>query len=173
MTYNAKIGWMAVVLVALCVGLSFFRTARAGELFLDINGISKHSQSTYWYQGQEIPFNSENPGIGITYKARPHLDLKSGFYKNSYYRTSAYAAINISKEFRIEKVGVTPGVMFGVATGYTDTPMYSHVLQPSVFLTVGIKLSGTGFNIGYIPGLTKLANGNPVSAIIIQFTTQI
>lgn len=79
---------------------------RAGETYLQVNGLSMHSTSGY---------NGFNPGLGLEKEISDNWNIAGGWYYNSNYRGSAYAYGRYAY-FRHEKWDL--GIGLGGATGY-------------------------------------------------------
>src|SRR4030066_1093964 len=95
--------------------------AEAQDVFLDVNGLSKPRQETFVYQGQQETFNGDNAGLGVTAALSKHIDLKVGFYDNSYFHTTVYGGGNVKTEFSFGQIKFAPGVTGGLAPGYDNT----------------------------------------------------
>ena len=87
---------------------------RNADLYLDVNGRSKHI-------GTDIPYNEENTGFGISATQGNDLVkiLTAGGYKNSYGEPSYYAGGGLAKRFG-NKNYMDVGAVGGVVTGYED-----------------------------------------------------
>ena len=151
-----------------CVGV-----AEGQDVFLDVNGFSKHSQETFVYQGQQETFNGDNAGLGVTAALSKHIDLKVGFYDNSYFHTTVYGGVNVKTEFSFGQMKFVPGVTVGLATGYDNTPMHSGLFQLYVIPNIGIRFGSIGVTVGYIPGVSLASDSAPVSVVTAQFQYQI
>ena len=130
--------------------------AQAGDIWLDINGASRHSKDTYHYQGKTNRYNESNTGIGLTYGANKYVGLTAGFYDNSYYQTTVYAGVRLGYSFAFGDVVVSPGLHAGYASGYADTPVHASRLRPAVVPNLRIAYRGVGVTVGYVP---RLASG--------------
>jgi hypothetical protein len=176
--------------------------ASANDVFIDVNGFSKHSQGSYITDcattttpkskshgkghgkghggttstscGSE-KFNSQNGGLGLTYSMTKHFDAKVGFYDNSYYRTSWYAGVNAKYDFNYGKFSISPGVMVGGATGYDNTPMYGDVVQLIAIPNVKMAYGPIGMTLGYIPKSPVGTNKDEVqvSVVTLQFNVKV
>ena len=122
--------YMKITIIA--AALAFASLPAAGDVFLDINGTSKHSKDTYIYDGVTHAYNSRNIGLGLTYGLNKYLDLSGGFYDNSYYKLSVYGGLTLKHDLLYGNFRITPGVSLGVATGYSDTPVQAPALRPTV-----------------------------------------
>src|SRR4030065_2163979 len=87
-----------------CVGV-----AEGQAVFLDVNGFSKHTQETFVYQGQQETFNGDNAGLGVTAALSKHIDLKVGFYDNSYFHTTVYGGGDVKAEDAFRQMKLHPG----------------------------------------------------------------
>lgn len=146
--------------------------ARAGDLFLDINGYSQHSRDTYRYRGRIHDFNSRNAGLGLTVGLGNYFEVSGGFYKNSYDRTSGYLGAKLKHDFVLGHFRLTPGLSVGLASGYQHTPIHSAYLQPALITTVRLTYRGVGTTLGYIPR-ANVDYGVPVSTVTLQINIQL
>lgn len=154
--------------------LSFFvcTPALAGDLYLDINGYSRHSNDTYVYKGQVHEFNSNNLGLGLTYGVNKYVEAFAGFYDNSFNKTTLYGGAKLKLDFNIADVTITPGLNVGAATGYADTPAMSDYYQVVVMPTVRVTYRGVGLTIGYVP-IVERENFVSVSTVTAQINIRI
>lgn len=146
--------------------------ARAGDLFLDINGYSKHSLDGYKYRGVYHQFNSRNTGLGLTTGLGKYFEASAGFFDNSYGRTSGYVGAKLKHDFAHGHFRVSPGINVGVASGYQHTPVHSAALQPVLIANVRVTWRGVGATLGYLPR-TNTDTGVPVSTITFQINLQL
>ena len=161
---------MKTILAAALVLASF---PAAGEVFLDINGASKHSNDTYRYRGVKHEYNSRNAGLGLTYGLNKYFDLSGGFYDNSYGRLSLYSGVTLKYDLLYGDFRVTPGVIVGLATGYGRTPVHASLLQPTLMAVVRVTWRGVGFTAGYMPASNMAEGVTPVSVVALQANVQI
>ena len=95
------------------------------DYFLDINGISRHSDNNY-------PYNENNYGLGITATKGDDIVnvLTAGGYKNSRNKPSFYAAAGLAKRFGNEYYADI-GAVGGAVTGYDNaiSPMLAAMLS--------------------------------------------
>ena len=138
------------------------------DTYLDVNGISVHSLDYFTYEGRASKFNGSNVGLGITTDLYKYVDGKAGFYKNSYYHQSTYAALNVHTE---SWYGIEPGITVGFVSGYNNTPMHSGIVQFYVIPNVAIRYKDLGVMVGYIPPMP--GEVVPVSVVTVQFQYQI
>jgi hypothetical protein len=160
------------IIIACCIGVIYTHEARS-DTYLDINGLSKHSINEYCYQGKCQPFNQTNPGLGITTDLTNHIDLKVGGYKNSYYKTSLYAGINIHTALTHNVWNISPGIMVGMVSGYDKTPMRVGTVVLSIIPNVAIHYQDFGVVIGYIPPVITPEAGKAISVVTMQFQYQL
>jgi hypothetical protein len=121
----------------------------AYEWTLDMNTGSKHSSDTY---AANKYYNEENHGFGVTYGYSPYVDVKVGFYENSYYQTSLYGGIVLNKDYYIfNDLVISPGIGLLFATGYNNTPIDAPALAPILLPSITIGNKTLRSTIGYIP----------------------
>lgn len=138
-----------------------------GEVFLDINGTSKHNKSTYQYRGETHDYNNRNVGLGLTVGLNKYFDMSGGFYDNSYYRWSVYGGVKLKHDLQYGDFRVTPGISVGLVNGYKNTAVHASTLQPTIMANVRLMWRGAGFTLGYMPR-SNIGEGIPVSAITLQ-----
>ena len=141
-------------------------SADEGDIWIDINGISKHfggeDQIFTDTDGRRREFNETNIGLGVTYEAGKWYEIKAGFYENTYYKTTAYAGANVAYDLRIGDLVVSPGVTVGLVTGYDDTPMQVWAIQPMAMPTLSVQYKSVRLNIGYMPLNQVFNRGNDI-----------
>lgn len=128
-------------------------TARAGDLTLDIHGVSKHFNTEgYFTRNKEgkiytQSYNEKNYGLGIT-KTWGYQGIMAGAYKNSFGRLSTYAAYTIQTP---QVFNLSLGLEIGVVNGYGPalSPMLAPKLQ--VQLTEGLVLK-----VRYLPEIQAI-----------------
>lgn len=146
--------------------------AQAGDLFLDINGYSFHSNETYKYNGKREKFNSQNAGVGLTYGMGKYIEASAGYFRNSFDKDTIYGSAKLKYSFNFGEVSVTPGINIGLATGYMDTPVQSDQYQVVVMPTLRLTYRGVGLTLGYFPQVEK-ENFIAVSVITAQINVRI
>lgn len=140
---------IAAFLAGMITGMSLF--SRAADLYLDVNGFSRHSQKYYTYQGQRQAFNEDNAGLGLTSSWTDNVDLTAGFYRNSYAKPSVYGGANLHMNFKGGPIVWRPGVSVGLVSGYDNTPDHAGVVRLAVMPNVAISTGNLGVKIGYVP----------------------
>lgn len=153
--------------IAAAVFLFASAPSHAGELYLDINGYSWHSNDTYVYKGKRQDYNAENFGLGLTYGINKYVEASAGFYNNSYYKQTLYGGLKIKHDIVFGNLVVSPGLNVGVATGYADTPIHADYYQIVIMPAVRVTYRGMGLTVGYVPRVEK-ENFVPVSTITAQ-----
>ena len=123
------------------------------EWSLDINLASIHQQSHYRYQGAMHDYNESNPGIGFTYGYSDNIELKFGFFENSYEKHSNYATVSWHKNYQLGDIRIAPGIGAVLVTGYDDTPEDSHKLQPGILPCLTIGYQRVNLAIGLVPSV--------------------
>ena len=177
---------LIVIYLFVVVGLmTFHSTANAGEIWLQIGGLSKHKQSIDPLTGRE--FNERHPGIGLEYHTEK-LFYSISHYKNSYGRDLNSAVIarqwkthfseNLKGSvqvgggyYKYEKYGtyqyreylVGHDDLYWNRTG--NDPQTSRGFAP--WLQTSVEYQRLGVNISYIPG--GILGENSVSALAVQF----
>lgn len=154
---------------AILAAAVIFTLPTQADTFLDINGFSQHSLPYYNYVGERHRFNGNNAGLGITHEVFPNVEAKVGFYNNSYQKESIYAAANFKLSWVAKGISFSPGVLVGLASGYSNTPMHSGVLQPYVMPNFQVRYRHAGVMLGYIPGASSGKDEKPVSVLALQF----
>lgn len=119
------------------------------EWTLDFNTGSKHENPTY---GANQYYNEDNDGFGITYGYSDNVDLKFGFFENSYYQETYYAGFVLNKDYYLfNDFVISPGVGFIFATGYDDTPMDAPGVAPVIHPSISFGHRTLRSTIGYLP----------------------
>lgn len=147
-------GFLYTLLFALSVwGLvSFFAgKAHAAEpVWLVANVGSYHPDREY---AREHDLTGVNPGLGAEYAVRDDARLVGGAYRNSYRKTSLYAAAAWQP---IEILGARVGVLGGLINGY---PMHEGRFGPFAALVASVELQRIGFNVVALPKVRDKAHG--------------
>ena len=116
---------------------------------IDVNTGSRHSNATY---GNHQYYNEDNDGVGLTFGYSPSIDIKLGFFDNSYNRTSVYGGLVFNHDFVIfGDFVISPGVGVLLASGYDHTPVDAPVLAPIVHPSLSFGHRYLRSSIGYIP----------------------
>lgn len=71
---------------------------------------------TSWHANKDYDYNTQNFGIGITKDIDHHWAIKTGVFKNSYYKESGYFMGRLQHRMR----GWRFGINFGFITGYDN-----------------------------------------------------
>ena len=143
---------MKKVLVA-ALSLAAISSANAGDMWVEINGFSKHfGADTYEWQGETREYNEVNPGLGLGIELMDYVEAKVGFYENSYDITSAYAGAFVHIDMKIGKFNIEPGIFLGVVTGYSETVEQSDRVQMIGIPQVQFGWQGFRVGVGFLPG---------------------
>ena len=131
------------------------------EWTLDVNTSSRHQRQTY---GNDKYYNENNNGFGLTYAYTESIDLKIGYFENSYHNTSAYGGLTLNEDFYIhDEFVISPGIGLMFSTGYQNTPLNAPLVVPIIHPSISIGFKTMRSTVGYIP------SRNPV----LTFQTQI
>lgn len=122
--------------------------APAGELSLQLHGLSWHAESRdkYGYVGQE--WNERNFGLGLRYEYSDTWGVQAGAYRNSVDKTTVYVAANYTP---LHIGPVRGGVFAGLGSGYPKTAVLAGgvVMIGPVTLRVIPRIKGqTPFTVG-------------------------
>jgi len=125
--------------------------AHSFDGWLDIHLGTSHAKRTYMDKsGNAIAYNQNNFGLGLSLPAYTNVDIRAGFFENSFNHTSVYAGADI---FTSRHRFISAGVNLGVATGYENTPTKTSTLAPMLMPHVTIKMKKFRTQIGYVPSL--------------------
>ena len=186
--------WIFWVIIACSVAI-WMDTADAKGLWLEINGVSKHSEDTYhdgwekeygpytkdssldfgewrWYTWKEKrrKFNEVNLGAGLQYDFNDYIGAKAGFFDNSFDKLTVYSGLVLQYKFDLGPVNITPNITGGFVTGYDDTPVRAARFQLTGLPAVAVGTDSVRLNIGYIPG--KLMHGDEGGVDVITAQLQ-
>lgn len=119
------------------------------EWSVDLNTSSSHRDSS---NNSRTFFNEENDGAGFTYGYSKHIDIKAGFFENSYFRTTVYAGAVLNQDFYLfNHFVISPGIGLIFATGYDNTPADAPIIAPIVHPSISFGYKYLRSTIGYIP----------------------
>ena len=93
------------------------------RLSLTISTASHHFRDrTFQDRDKHVqrPWNETNPGIGLEYRVSPRFHVRAGYYRNSIYRDSFYAAAGLETS---GKKLFGAGIEAGAASGYYSPVM--------------------------------------------------
>ena len=116
--------------------------------WMNIHLGSHHIQSYYKVNGEPHPYNEANFGMGVSLPITSNIDALTGFFENSYNKTSAYVAANIHTA---NSRGFSVGVNSGIVTGYGNTPVKGEKLRLMILPHVTYALKNFRTEIGYAP----------------------
>jgi hypothetical protein len=130
--------------------------ARQPVATMDTNLASLHTQS--WARRD---LNQFNPGVGLTIPSSvPQLSLVSGFYRNSYDRTSVYGGV-LYEPFNWNGAGLhwRAGVIVGLISGYSNDEEPDRPLMTALALSAQTE-SGWGARLIFCPAGLSQPFGN-------------
>ncbi len=167
MAHRMARGLLVIVLV-LSWGLVVAGDLR--EWSIDLNGLSRHSESRYVENGVSRDYNETNRGLGATVewlewgdlvkrskwtqwidKAGIDADIKFGFFENSYNKTSFYVGPFFHKDLGSDDWKFAPGIGLLLTSGYDDTPEDAPPVFPLPVLGVELGHRAIKLNFGYVP----------------------
>jgi len=119
----------------------FVTNLQAGELSLQLSGISRHSNPSHVW-------NERNSGVGFTYQVDNQF-VAVGAYTNSYFRQTNYILVGIRKDIIKGDAIIAPGIMTGGLTGYQNATVA--VIAP--MLTLGYR--GIKINVLALPSYNQ------------------
>ena len=131
--------------------LTFSTQAHSLDGWIDVHLTSYHSNSTYVDQsGNDVEYNQNNFGLGLSLPVNSNIDARAGFFKNSFNKTSGYLGAdfhtNSNKFF-------SAGINTGLASGYKNTPAKTSTLTPMLVPYLSFKVNNFRTQIGYIPAI--------------------
>jgi len=139
------------MIIGFALALIFISDAESDELNIHVS--SWHSQDRDFY-------NYKNTGLGYSYDYTDFLQIKVGFYKNSFYKTSVYLGGN----YHQENCNFCLGVFVGGVTGYSNIVSqqapaatrnlneFQFIVLPSLTIRESKHHSIT---LGYMPSFVK------------------
>jgi|GEM_PF-3479190 len=139
-------GMKILALLLLSVLLLAAPAAQAADLSLDVNVAAWHTQA--WARHD---LNQRNPGLGLEYRLRPRWSALTGFYRNSYDRTSVYL-LSAWTPLRGSLLGLRmgAGLVGGLLTGYRRSEASCEPLALGGLLTLR-NAQGAGVNLFIVP----------------------
>lgn len=171
--FRIRVG-VCTALASIAITSMFATTAALAESprewSLDVNGLSKHSESRYDDDGVSREYNETNLGLGASIDWREwrdlvrrsawtqwiddagiDADLKIGFFDNSYDDTSFYAGSFFHKDLGSGNWRFAPGVTVLLMSGYDDTPEDAPTVFPIAVFGLEVGHRALKLNIGYVP----------------------
>ncbi len=140
------------------------------EWSLDLNGLSRHSESRYVEDGVSREYNETNLGLGASIEWREwrdlvrrsawarwiddagiDADLKFGFFDNSYDDISFYAGSFLHRDLGSGNWRLAPGIAVLLMSGYDDTPEDAPTVFPIAVFGLEVGHRAVKLNIGYAP----------------------
>ena len=138
-----------------CVSVFAMQT---GEWSIDLNGLSWHSEDRYNDDGEKRRYNEGNAGLGGSYAWNDWIDIKAGFFENSYYKNSLYGGAFLHRDFYSGAWTFAPGVSLLLVSGYDDTPQDAPVVAPILVPGVVFGPRAMKISLGFVPvGSVKFA----------------
>lgn len=133
---------MAIALAATSV------IATAGELSLQLHGLSWHDKERSEFDHSGRDWNERNVGLGIRNTYSETWSVQAGFYRNSVDKTTAYAAVNYTPiQFGAVRIGTFAGLVSGyrhpwAAGGMVELGPVTIRITPPINrpLTIGVEV---------------------------------
>jgi len=123
--------------------------AGQGDTWINVHLGSNHlNLDTYIDEGVTREFNEQNLGLGISHEFIETLDLRVGFFDNSYHKTSFYLAGSVHTSY---KKPIALALQIGMATGYDNTPVGENNVVPFILPTISVNIKSFRGELGYIP----------------------
>lgn len=137
--------------------------AHSFDGWMNVHLGSSHLQPDYVQDGKLHDYNEKNLGMGLAIPVSPRLDVLSGFYENSYNKTSVYAGVNYHTA---NNYGFSVGVNSGVVTGYGGTPNTKSNVALMIVPHVTYAVKNFRAEIGIVPSV-GVDNRTPVMTFTI------
>lgn len=136
---------------------------KKGDLSIVFSTVSRHfGDHDFLENGRQRPFNEFNPGIGLEYRLNEHFHLEAGAYKNSLYRTSAYAGIGVETS---GSKFIGAGAQAGLLTGYKTKSPFAGM----PYIRVGPRDSDVNFKVNIVPPIEGLTPGTVGVQMRVKF----
>ena len=146
-TVFLKVGILATLIT---ISSLISTQANAFNGWMNIHLGSSHAQSQYVEKGELQEYNEKNFGIGLALPVTSKLDVLSGFYENSYNKTSVYAGVNYHSP---NNYGLSVGLNSGFVTGYDDTANNDSKIAVMLVPHVTYAVKNFRAEVGFIPSL--------------------
>jgi len=144
----------ALIIVACLATAIAAPSVRATTLTLDLNLASIHTE--HWARDT---LNQRNEGLGLTVQLDPSWSLSTGFYRNSYRRTSAYAlAAWTPLRIPLGAWHIDAGGEAGLVTGYHRSEVTSRPLMAAGLLRV-VAPRGWSLDLSIVPNAPNRCSG--------------
>ena len=161
---------LSIALLAACVPAY----GDTGDIRVHVHGFSSHLDLDGYSTGEwdyscwcaeTKPFNEVNLGVGVGYELTDGIEARTGFYHNSFYTTSVYAALSMHTSYTR---AVAVGLMVGGITGYDDTPLQAGVVQVMALPSLSVGTNDIRIELGYIPKL----NSSSTAVVTLSFNVK-
>ena len=139
---------MRINLLLAATVLVFSTSVHSFNGWINFHVGSHHLQPYYKVNGEPHPYNEANFGIGVALPISSNIEASTGFFENSYNKTSAYVAANLHTA---NSRGFSVGVNSGIVTGYENTPVNGDKLRIMVLPHVTYALKNFRTEVGYAP----------------------
>ena len=138
---------------AIVVTMLLVSSAQAHSLdgWLDIHLASSHAQSTYIDQsGNDVEYNENNFGLGLSLPVHSNIDARAGFFENSFNNTTVYLGADFHTN---SNKLISAGVNTGLASGYKNSPVKTSTLTLMLVPYLTLKVKNFRTQLGFIPAI--------------------
>lgn len=119
--------------------------------WLDIHLASSHAESTYNDQsGNDVEYNQNNFGLGLSLPVYANIDARTGFFKNSFNNTTVYLGADFHTN---SNKLISAGLNTGLASGYKDSPVHTSTLTLMLVPYLTLKVKNFRTQLGFIPAI--------------------
>jgi hypothetical protein len=134
------------LVTVISTALLFFST----QIFSFEGWLNTHLASIHYQSGYD--YNEKNFGLGLSYTVSPEFDLITGFYENSYNKTSSYVGFT---RHTANNSGFSVGISAVLVTGYEDTRYTSAKVIAMFIPQLTYSLKKIRVELGVIPSFSK------------------
>lgn len=146
----------ALIAAAIVAALATPAIASAATTFsLDVNLASYHTER--WARHD---LNQRNLGLGVTWRAARDWSVSTGFYRNSYRRTSTYALVNWTPWHASMPEGwcIAVGATAGLDSGYRSDELATQPLVAAALVRM-IAPQGWAVDLTAVPNAPGRRSG--------------
>ena len=134
--------------------------------WMNIHIGSLHSESEYEQDGEFRSYNNNNYGIGVALPLSEDIEFVTGFFDNSYNKTSVYLGNNLHTS---NQYGFSAGIITALVTGYDETPNTRQKIILTLVPHVTYSLKNVRAELGIMP---SLGSDNRAPALTLTIGTR-